>query len=57
MSINPLASGASAHNYGNVNTETTSPGEVKELIQFLLKYFLLNFNCLISNYYFLILYF
>ena len=34
-SINPLASpsaGAPALNYGDVNTETTSPGEVKGLI-------------------------
>ena len=33
--INPLASpnaGASALKYGDVNTETTSPGEVKGLI-------------------------
>ena len=33
--INPLASpsaGAPALNYGDVNTETTSPGEVKGLI-------------------------
>ena len=34
--INPLASpseGAPALNYGDVNTETTSPGEVKGLIK------------------------
>ena len=35
ININPLASpsaGAPALNYGDVNTETTSPGEVKGLI-------------------------
>ena len=35
--INPLASpsaGAPALKYGDVNTETTSPGEVKGLIDF-----------------------
>ena len=37
FSINPLASpsaGAPALNYGDVNTETTSPGEVKGLINY-----------------------
>ena len=45
--INPLASpsaGAPALNYGDVNTETTSPGEVKGLIKhiFLSKIYIIN---------------
>ena len=38
--INPLASpsaGAPVLNYGDVNTETTSPGEVKGLIKIYMK--------------------
>ena len=40
LSINPLASpsaGAPALKYGDVNTETTSPGEVKGLMVFFLE--------------------
>ena len=43
MLINPLASpsaGAPALKYGDVNTETTSPGEVKGLIFYLFNYFI-----------------
>jgi hypothetical protein len=41
ITINPLASpsaGAPALKYGDVNTETTSPGEVKGLIMKLMKW-------------------
>ena len=41
LNINPLASpgaGAPTLKYGDVNTETTSPSEVKGLISVILKY-------------------
>ena len=45
--INPLASpcaGAPALKYGDVNTETTSPGEAKGLIKSLLSVYIYNKN-------------
>jgi len=41
------SAGATALKYGDVNTETTSPGEVKGLIKFFL--FLNIYNFLIIN--------
>ena len=57
--INPLASpsaGAPALNYGDVNTETISPGEVKGLIN-LIKYFIfkISFNSFSYEFFFIYL--
>ena len=44
ISLNPLASpsaGAPALKYGDINTEATSPGEVKRLISLFTFYFIL----------------